>query len=85
MANISIRGLDEPAMDKLRREAKKAGVSMNRYALDLVKKGLGFGQQKRLEIWTDLDDLAGTWTDKDADEFDQATAQFREIDDELWR
>ncbi|MCP3906963.1 MAG: antitoxin [Oceanicoccus sp.] len=85
MANISVRGLDDLAIDKLRREAKKSGVSMNRYALDLLKQGLGFSQQKRHETWADLDHLAGTWTEEDADQFAQVTGQFREIDDELWK
>jgi hypothetical protein len=32
----------------------------------------------------DLDALAGTWSAADADEFEQGTASFREIEASLW-
>jgi hypothetical protein len=33
----------------------------------------------------DLDFLAGTWTEADAEEFKSATADFDHIDAELWK
>lgn len=35
-------------------------------------------------VHTDLDMLAGTWSEEDAMEFAQATAVFEKIDEDLW-
>jgi hypothetical protein len=42
-------------------------------------------QKAQLSQYHDLDALAGTWSEEDAAEFDQATVSFRQIDEELWR
>jgi hypothetical protein len=42
-------------------------------------------QKAPLPQYQDLDVLAGTWNEKDAEEFDQATVGFRQVDEELWR
>lgn len=40
------------------------------------------GQQET--VHRDLDHLAGTWSKEEADEFDEALAEQRRIDPELW-
>ena len=36
-------------------------------------------------VFHDLDYLAGTWTDKDAEEFEQAASDFNRIEERLWQ
>ena len=46
---------------------------------DLDKK------KSQLPTYHDLDFLAGTWSEEDAAEFDNATEGFRRVDEELWQ
>jgi plasmid stability protein len=85
MANLSIRGLDEETAARLKAAAQARGVSVNRHALDLLRRGLGLLPRTRSERHHDLDHLAGTWTAEDTAELAKALAAFEHIDDELWR
>jgi hypothetical protein len=42
-------------------------------------------KRKRDIIHHDLDHLAGTWSDLDAAEFEQATAVFAKVDEDMWK
>jgi hypothetical protein len=86
---LTVRGI-EPALDqRLRAEAKRRGVSLNRVTLQLLRQSLGLELRPALEApdavcSTDLDHLAGTWTKEDAQEFDRELGALRRIDPELW-
>jgi hypothetical protein len=69
-------------MDRvLKREAGRAGKSLNSIVLDILRKGMGLsGETARYD---DLDDLAGTWV-RDP-EFDRAVKEMDTIDPDLWR
>ena len=49
------------------------------------RKELGIKKKKRTVVYNDLDHLAGTWSDKDFEEFLQATADFDKIDENMWK
>lgn len=86
MANLSIRGLDDDLAEKLKADAEQAGVSVNARVLELIREGLGVpGDERRRRVYHDLDALAGTWSDADQQEFEQATREFEQVDEELWR
>jgi hypothetical protein len=36
-------------------------------------------------FYDDLDHLAGTWSVKDAAEFERVTAVFEKVDEEMWK
>lgn len=86
MATLSIRGIDGETARLLKEAAQKAGASVNSQVLAFIRQGLcleqGAGRQGRHR---DLDRLAGTWNEADAREFEDATAAFEEVDEELWR
>lgn len=42
--------------------------------LRLLKESLGIEKKKRGVVYDDLDHLAGTWSKKDATEFERATS-----------
>ncbi len=84
MANISVRGVDEKALRKLKQAASRRGVSLNRLIADMLN-GTPGGKPAAPADHTDLDPLAGTWDAADAREFNRATATFGQVDEELWR
>jgi hypothetical protein len=86
MATLSIRGLDEETARLLKDAAQKAGSSVNAQVLELIRRGLGLGEGRgRAGRYRDLDHLAGTWSEEEAQEFEAATAAFEVVDEELWR
>ena len=85
MANRSVRGVEEQALRRLERTAKRRGISLNRLITEMLTAG-GLGPAKPvLAEHDDLDHLAGTWTAQDAKAFERATAPFEQIDEALWR
>ncbi|MHC4473660.1 MAG: antitoxin [Planctomycetota bacterium] len=84
---LTIRGFDPDLQDALRRLAEHEGISLNRAALKLMRRGAGLGPEARPpeRIGNRLDHLMGTWSEADEREFLEATEEFERIDDELWR
>lgn len=86
MHNISVRGIEEASLRRLKQMAKRRGVSLNRLIADMLNaEGGNAPAQARLTAYDDLDKLAGTWSKQDAREFERAVASFEQIDEELWR
>lgn len=85
MANLSVRGVGEQALRKLKQTARRRGISLNRLITELLNSEAGEGSGTRAVENTDLDHLAGTWHARDAREFERATATFGQVDEALWR
>ena len=80
MANISLRGLDSSTLSRIKSNARRRGLSVNRLIVQTLQQqysvsGIAFD---------DLDTLAGAWTRAEADAFAEAVAPFAEIDTALW-
>jgi hypothetical protein len=60
-------------------------LSVNAALVKLLQEELGIKKKKRTVVYNDLDHLAGTWSDKDYNEFLQATADFAKIDENMWK
>lgn len=84
MANMSIRGLDDQVLARLKNQAAQEGSSLNSLALRLLQGSGGARQPGALEKFDDLDALAGTWSDDEARDFERNTAAFAEVDAALW-
>ena len=86
MASMSIRGLDEQALARLKQQAEREGSSLNSLVLRLLQQGTETSGPARggLRAYHDLDALAGTWTEEDKSAFERDTAAFAEIDPALW-
>lgn len=85
MANISVRGLEPATLSKLKALAKQEGTSVNALVLRLLARGVGLEQEKpRYQRYEDLSELAGTWSQEEAKEFEANTAPFGNIDPEQW-
>ncbi len=81
MPNILIRDVDAVVLDNMQLAAKQRGVSVNRLVTEtLTEKFSG----PSLPTYHDLDSLAGTWSEKDLAEFENAIAPLEKVDRELW-
>lgn len=86
MANLSIRGLDDDALAKLKARAIKEDASVNTLVLRLIEQGLGHARAKpERRRHDDLDALAGSWRKSEGLAFERATAPFAEVDAKLWK
>ena len=82
--NFNLRGIKPEAMAFLKKEAKASNVSVNFLILKLIDQGVGHATKGKRKKIHDLDNLANTWSEKDAQMFDQNIQLFESIDKELW-
>ncbi len=84
-AALTIRNIPEPVQAAIRARAERDRTSLDKAVLSLLEDALA----KHPETPTgppyhDLDDLFGSWTAEEADEFDQALREQRRIDLADW-
>jgi len=84
---LTVRGFDDELSSAIQGLAQREGISLNKAALRLLRKGAGLadGTEGRQKIGSSLDHLIGTWTQEQADEFDAALQEFEKIDEEMWK
>jgi plasmid stability protein len=82
MSQITLRNLPDSVEEAIRKRAAQRHISLNRAATELLEQALGghAGAQRH----RDLSDLAGTWSEKEADAFDRRTQELRSVDSEIW-
>jgi hypothetical protein len=85
MANLSVRGVEEQSLRKLKQTAKRRGMSLNRLITEMLNAAGGDSSATKAVEHADLDKLAGTWDARDAREFERGTATFGQVDEDLWR
>jgi len=85
MNALTVRGLGDDAINLLKAEARRHGVSVNVLIQRLVRQGLGLDKAARPHRHSDLDHLAGTWSAADGEQFLTAVEPFERIDEEMWR
>jgi len=79
MKQLTIRGVDDSLHAALRNGAKRRGLSMNRFILNLIREALGLentAPQQPAEFH-DLDSLAGVWSQDEFEEFERELAAQR--------
>ncbi len=82
MKQITIRKVPEELASALKKETKVRGKSLNQTAIDLLRQALGIGATS---YNNNLGKLAGTWTARDLEKFEQNTSIFEQVDPELWQ
>lgn len=85
MSTITIRGLDDITVAALKEKAKQEGTSVNATLVKLLQEELGLKKKKRMVVYNDLNHLAGTWSDKDYQEFNKNIEDFETIDETMWK
>jgi hypothetical protein len=85
MTAITLRNLPPKLAATLQRKAAESGLSLNRTVIRLLEESLGLRPKgTRRHPYHDLDFLVGAWTEEEAAQFDEALAQQRKIDPEIW-
>lgn len=84
MKAITLRNLPPKLTRYLEEEATANRSSLNKTVIRLLLKATGLGEDAKQAEFHDLDDLAGTWSDAEADAFDKSLAEQRHIDPEVW-
>ena len=82
MQQITIRGIDPEIERKIRSIARENGKSINQVLKEIIHKE--FAQDKNMP-GESLRNLAGSWTTKDAREFENAISSCEQIDEEMWK
>lgn len=86
MATMSIRGIDEQVLARLKQQAKQEGSSLNSLVVRLLRGDSDPARKPRNpQKFDDLDALAGTWNSQQARAFERRTAPFSEVDPALWK
>ena len=65
MKTLSLRNIDAEMADALKKRAKCEGRSINATVLNLLREAVGITKKKRTKVYHDLDNLVGTWSEKD--------------------
>lgn len=82
---FTIKDLDDTSSTWIAEEATRRGVDEQTVLKDLIHNALILGNGAGLPVYRDLNDLAGTWTEEEAEEFRRATEVFNQVDEDLWR
>jgi hypothetical protein len=83
MRHLTIRQVPPDLAGALEAEKRRRGTSLNRTVLDLLSQALGVAEGRRRS--NGLGRFAGTWTQEEFEEFEEAIADTERIDPELWR
>lgn len=85
MKPVTLRNVPPDVERAVRRRARDKGLSLNKAIITLLEERVGIRKRPRKGVMHhDLDHLAGTWSRKEATEFDTALGEQRRIDEELW-
>ncbi|MYE22771.1 MAG: hypothetical protein F4Y01_02325 [Gammaproteobacteria bacterium] len=83
MKAITVRNVPAELAESLERERRRRGASLNHTVLALLAEALAIS--KHATRTNGLRRMAGTWTETEYREFEQAVAPFDEVDDAIWR
>ena len=85
MSPITVRNLPPKVAKAIREKARKERLSLNKAVIKLLEEATGATQDTRRVLHHDLDRFFGSWTKEEADAFDQALREQRQIEPEMWK
>ena len=88
MNQLTIRGFDDELKKSIRKLAEREGISLNRAAVKLLKRGAGLldGKYGENRIGNALDHFFGTMSKEEAEELDAVIEEeFEKIDESIWK
>lgn len=84
--SITIQDIDDAATKWIKEEAERRGISVETLVVELIHRGIIVERESsHHQIYHDLDSLAGTWSEEQANEFLKAIADFERVDEKLWQ
>jgi hypothetical protein len=84
MKSITVHGLDDSVYELLKSKAQAEGRSLNKTTKGLLQEALGVHPMAR-SYREDFMDLFASWTEEDLRDFEQATAELRQVDPGDWQ
>ena len=86
MKQLTVRGFDDDLEAAMRRCAQREGVSLNKAALRLLRKGDGLSEIAGADdsIGSSLDHLIGKWSQEEYDEMAAVLKELEVIDEAMW-
>ncbi len=85
MAQITLRGINQEAEQKIRQKAKKSGKSINRIIQEIINRDPELGSHKAKVTGNDLKKLAGGWNEEEASQFLESIKSCEQIDESMWK
>ncbi len=87
MKAITLRNVPPEVARRIEQLARAEGVSFNKATIRLLRKAIESERNRKgaRPRRDELSALAGTWSKKEADAFDEALRAQRQIDPELWK
>ncbi len=85
MNAITVRNLPPAVAKAVKERAKREKLSLNKAIVRLLEEATGTGKATKRVVHHDLDRFFGTWTKEEADAFDEALSEQRQIDPEMWK
>ena len=84
MKQFTIRGLGDDLAGAIRHLANREGISLNRAAIKLLRRGAGLEDGEGPDtVGSSLDHLIGTWSEAEADAFEESLRHSKTIDEAL--
>jgi len=77
--------MDDQLADQIRRKASEMSISMNELAKRLLAEALGIKTPAKPPHRDDFACFCGTWSERDAQEFEQRVADMEAVDAEDWQ
>ena len=84
MRVITLRKLPPKLEKRLVAAASERGWSLSQTVIRLLEDRLDEAPRRSSGSRDAIDELAGTWTPEEAQEFDRVVAEGRQIDPEVW-
>ena len=84
LKTITLRNLPPELRRRIEQEAAASGASHAQTVIRLLREATGLTGSRAPARHDDLDELAGTWSTEESDDFDRVLAEQRKIEPGLW-
>ena len=86
MKQLSVRGFDKELARRLKEVARRKGLSLNRAALLLMRRGAGLleSPEASATVGSALDSFIGKWSPDEEQRLLDSIAVCESVDEELW-
>ena len=71
MKAITLRNIPSAIQKAIQKKAAQKGISVNKAVLELLQERVGILEGRKKTLHHDLDDLAGTWSAREAKAFEK--------------
>ena len=85
MKTLTVRGVNERALDQLKKQAISRHCSVNKLVVETLRKIAFPGEAGTRREWHDLDSFLGSWSDEEYRQTIRRCGKCRKTDSELWQ